>query len=114
LRAIASQYENLKCVECASAIEDYLVSQGIHGKHIKLFTGTTIGRSSYIYDDSVPGEPISLNGCHQGIVIAINAVEIVFDNHHPNGVPRNEWMNNLLFYGKVHLSQDFQVTEEEF
>ncbi|MCL1462873.1 papain fold toxin domain-containing protein [Argonema galeatum] len=114
MSAIASNYENLKCVECALALKDYLLSQGIHGKHIKLYTGTAIGRSSYIYDDSIPGEPISLNGCHQGIIILIDAVEIVFDNHHPNGVPRDEWMNNLLFYGKLHYGQQFKVTEKEF
>ena len=91
-----------------------MLSQDIRGKRIKLFTGTTIGRSSYIYDDSVPGDPISSNGRHEGIAIFINAVEIVFDNHHHDGITRSEWMNNLLFYGKLHYGEQFQVTEEEF
>lgn len=43
-----------------------------------------MGRSSYIYDDSVLENPISLNGRHEGIAMLINEVEIIFDNHHPN------------------------------
>lgn len=115
IRAIASTFKNLKCVECAQAIQDYLVSQGISGKRIKLYTGTTLGRDSYIYDDSVSsGEAISVNGRHEAIAIIINQVEIVFDNHHPDGLPRNEWMANLLFCSKLYYGEDFEVTEEDF
>ncbi|HAX75462.1 MAG TPA: hypothetical protein DCY88_06460 [Cyanobacteria bacterium UBA11372] len=37
--AIASTFEN---IECAQAIQDYLVSQGIPGKQLKLYTGNAI------------------------------------------------------------------------
>lgn len=47
-----------------------------------------MGRDSYIYDDSVPGDAISMNGRHEGISILINEIEMVFDNHHPNGIPK--------------------------
>lgn len=109
--AIASTFENLKCVECAQAIQDYLVSQGIPGKRIKLYTGDAIEWDSLIYDDSVPGEAISLNGPHEGIAIIINGVETIFDNYHPDGLPRDEWMANLQFHSKIFYGTQFQVTE---
>ncbi|MGA9382478.1 MAG: papain fold toxin domain-containing protein [Phormidium sp.] len=67
LRSIATQYENLKCVECASAIEDYLTSQRIHGKRIKLYTGDGASWDSRIYDDSISGDAISVNGRHEAM-----------------------------------------------
>ncbi len=114
IKAIVSKYENFKCVECAQAIKDYLISQGIEGKHIKLFTGSQIGRNSLIYDDSVPNEAISENGIHEAIVIILNGVEVVFDNHHPDGLPREEWMSNLQFHDRIFRNLLFQVTESEF
>jgi rRNA processing protein Krr1/Pno1 len=114
IRAIVSGYKNFMCVECAEAIKDYLIAQGIKGKHLKLYTGAATGANCYIYDDSIPGEAISVNGHHEGITIVINNIEMVFDNHHPDGVPRNEWMENLLFQGKIHYGQYFELREEEF
>ncbi|NJK77036.1 MAG: hypothetical protein HC849_02845 [Oscillatoriales cyanobacterium RU_3_3] len=114
IKAIVDRYENLKCVECARDIEDYLISQGIHGKRIKLYTGEAIGWNSKIYDDSVPGEAISFNGRHEAIAIYLNNVETVFDNHHSDGLPRDEWMANLQFHDKIFNNQQFQIKEEEF
>ena len=68
----------------------------------------------YIYDDSIGGDAISENGHHQGIAIIINKVEIVFDNHHPLGVKKEEWLLNLQFYNKLFFDQEFQITEEKF
>lgn len=113
IRAIASTFENLKCVECAQAIQDYLLSQGIPAKRIKLYTGDAIEWDSRIYDDSVPGDAISLNGRQEGIAIVINGIETVFDNHHPDGLPRDEWMGNLQFHSKILYGYQFQVTEED-
>ncbi len=104
----------MECVECAEAIKNYLISQKITGKHIKIDTGSSTGRNSYIYDDSVPGDAISLNGHHQGISIVINEIEIVFDNHHSNGIPKIQWLANLQFYGKIHNNKSFQITKEIF
>ncbi|MFB2894123.1 papain fold toxin domain-containing protein [Aerosakkonemataceae cyanobacterium BLCC-F50] len=114
VRSIASQHENLKCVECASAIEDYLISQGIHGKRIKLYTGDGASWDSRIYDDSIPGDAISVNGRHEGIAIAIDGIETIFDNHHPEGMPKNQWLANLQFHSKILFGQQFQITEESF
>ncbi len=79
-----------------------MISQGIQGKRIKLYTGAATGANCYIYDDSIPGEAVSVNGRHEGIAIVINNVEIVFDNHHPDGISKKQWMNNLVFQGKIH------------
>ncbi len=114
IKAIVDRHENLKCVECAQAIQNYLISQGIHGKRIKLYTGYGRGRNSGIYDDSVPGEAISENGRHEGIAIVINSIETIFDNHHPDGLTRDKWMANLLFHGKIFNGLQFIVIEEDF
>jgi len=114
IKAIVDRYENFKCVECASNIKDYLISQGIPGKRIKLYTGEAIGWNGNIYDDSVPGEAISVNGCHEAIAIFLNNVETVFDNHHPDGLPRDEWMANLQFHDKILNNKQFLTKEEEF
>ena len=114
IREIASTFKNLKCVECVRAIQDYLMAEGIHGKRIKLYTGSTVRPNNYIYDDTVPGEAISENGRHEGIAVVINATEIVFDNHHPEGIPRDEWMENLQFHAKIMNRRQFQVTEADF
>jgi hypothetical protein len=104
----------LQCFECAQSIQDYLISQGIRGKRIQLYTGDSVGRDSYIYDDSVGGEAISANGYHVGIAVERGGQEIVFDNHHPDGVLREQWMGNLVFPGRLFYGQYFQVTEVEF
>lgn len=114
IQSIASRYGNLECVKCAEAIKNYLISQKITGKQVKLYTGSSTGRDSYIYDDSVPSDAISLNGHHQGISVLINEMEIVFDNHHHKGIPKILWLNNLQFYGKIHNNKYFQITEEIF
>jgi hypothetical protein len=114
LKEIIAKYKNLECVECAQAIQDYLVSQKIPGKRIKLYTGAAIGRDSYIYDESVSGDAISINGRHQGIMIIIDGVEMIFDNHHPDGITKNQWLANLLFYNKLYNGKQFQITEETF
>lgn len=90
------------------------MSQGIRGKHVKLYTGSSIGLDSFIYDDSVPGDAISENGHHEGIAITINDTEVVFDNHHPEGSTLNEWITNLQFHGKIFCESSFQIIEEAF
>ena len=113
LRAIAQEYDNFQCVECAQAIQDYLVAQGIRGKRIKLYTGLASKWDENIYDDIIE-DVISVNGRHEGISIAIAEIETVYDNIHPNGIPRDEWIANLQFDSKVRLGNQFQVTENEF
>ncbi|MHC5932590.1 papain fold toxin domain-containing protein [Nostoc sp.] len=39
---------------------------------------------------------------------------IIFDNHHRDGLTREEWLANLLFYNKLYYGQQFEITEENF
>jgi hypothetical protein len=95
-------------------MQAYLVSQNIVGKRIKLFTGDSVNRDAFIYDDSAEENPISVNGRHEGISITINEAEIVFDNHHAHGIERAAWMANLLFVSRLHRGAAFQITEIPF
>lgn len=113
IRDIVNSYkpdENLKCVECANQIEAYLKEQGIHGRRVKLDTTRQVREDDFIIDDSLPAssDAISTNGHHEGIAIRINGEEIVFDNHHPDGVPAQQWMNNLTFYSKEYNGASFR------
>jgi hypothetical protein len=83
IKAIIDDYENFQCVETAQAIQEYLVSQNIKGKRIKIYTGTAMGWDANIYDDLL-GYAISVNGRHEGVSIIVNGLEIVYDNLHPN------------------------------
>ncbi len=69
--------------------------------HKTVHRGYGRGPNSGIYDDSVPGEAISVNGRHEGTAIVINNIEIIFDNHHPDGLNREQYMTNLLFHAKL-------------
>lgn len=104
--------ENFKCVECASEIETYLRAQGIHGRRIKLDTPRQTDYDDVIYDDSLPfgSDAIADTGHHEGIAIRINGEEKVFDNHHPNGVTTEQWLNNLVFDSKVRFGAKFIET----
>lgn len=114
MSAIARRYQNLQCVDCAQAVQDYLMSQGIQGKKIQLHTGDSTGRDSYIYDDSVGGDAISTNGYHVAIAVVINNQETVFDNHHADGISQDAWIANLVFPSRLYFNRPFQITESTF
>lgn len=66
IKAIIDDFENFQCVETAQAIQEYLVSQNIEGKRLKIYTGTSMGWDANIYDDLL-GYAISVNGRHEGV-----------------------------------------------
>jgi Papain fold toxin 2 len=112
ITAIASRYQLFECVECALAIREFLIRQNYSGKQVSLFTGTTEKPFCNIYHDGL-GQNISLNGRHEAIAVEIEGQERVFDNIHPQGISRLNWINN--FYSPIQdLGQDFRVTEAEF
>ena len=91
----------------------YLVDRGIDGNLIKISTGANLDpRNFFLYDDSVPGDAISESGYHEGICITIDGQEIAFDNHHPEGILKTEWLSNFQFFGKLHLGQELIVIAE--
>ena len=113
LREIARGYANFECIDCALAMRKYLVDRGIDGNLIKISTGANLDpRNFFLYDDSVPGDAISESGYHEGICITIDGQEIAFDNHHPEGILKTEWLSNFQFFGKLHLGQELIVIAE--
>ncbi|MBG1269706.1 papain fold toxin domain-containing protein [Nostoc sp. WHI] len=116
IRDIVSKHENWFCVECADEIEAYLREQGIHGERIKLDTTKQEAEDDYIMDNSLPvsADAISINGHHEGIAIKINGEEKVFDNHHSDGLTKEQWMNNLTFYSKEYNGASFRKSGYSF
>ncbi|WP_292865562.1 papain fold toxin domain-containing protein [Nostoc sp. LPT] len=102
--------ENLQCVPCAAKIEVYLKEKGIHGERIILDTPRQTRYDDFIYDDSLPAgsDAIATNGHHEGIAIRINGEKRVFDNHHPEAVTEEQWINNLVFDSKIHFGASFK------
>ncbi|MCC3595805.1 MULTISPECIES: papain fold toxin domain-containing protein [unclassified Microcoleus] len=133
IRQIVNKYKNFECVECANEIKTYLKSQKIKGRHIRLDTGNV---NENIYDDNVVlehGEAISLNGKHEAILIEIDLelamangviglenatvnqagkVKVVFDNHRPNGMIQESWLNGLQFRGKLFGNPPQQFSQK--
>ena len=67
---IASRYRLFQCVECATAIKEFLIAKGIPGKHIKVDLEFQDLPWSVIYDLRRE-QQIATNGHHEGIAIAI-------------------------------------------
>lgn len=109
---IASGFGIFDCIPCARAIKEFLVEQGVQGKHIKLDTGSQDPLYGRIYDDSV-GELIATTGHHEGVVVEIEGEEIMVDNIHSEGIPRSVWMQNL-YSPILEVGREFQVTEKMF
>ena len=109
---IASSFGVFDCIPCSRAIKQFLVERGIPGKQIALDTGSQDPIYGRIYDDSI-GELISTTGHHEGIAVDIDGEEIVFDNLHPEGLPRTIWSQNL-YSPILEISRDFQITETNF
>ncbi|NJP09990.1 MAG: hypothetical protein HC866_11345 [Leptolyngbyaceae cyanobacterium RU_5_1] len=109
---IARGFGVFDCIPCARAIKEFLIEQGVDGKHIKLDTGSQDPLYGRVYDDSV-GELIATTGHHEGIAVVVDGQEIVFDNVHPEGITRSAWMQNL-HSPLLDIGGTFQVTEIEF
>ncbi|MEC4819252.1 MAG: papain fold toxin domain-containing protein [Scytonema sp. PMC 1069.18] len=112
ITSIASSFQIFECVQCAEAIKRFLSKQGIRGKQIKLFTGSTEDPFCNIYHE-IQDQNISTNGRHEAIALEIEGTELVFDNIHPQGVLRLDWINNLYCPIK-DIGGDFQITEIDF
>ncbi len=82
IASIASSFQIFEWVQCAEAIKRFLITQGICGQQIKLFTGSTEDPFCNIYHEILQ-QNISTNGQHEAIVLEIEGKELVFDNIHP-------------------------------
>jgi RHS repeat-associated protein len=79
-----------KCEECAAHIKAKMQAAGEHGVVIKIVKPTKAKEYDYIYSDS-QGKVISTNGEHFGVL----ANGLVYDNLHPDGLPRDQWLNDF-------------------
>ena len=112
ITTIAENFPIFSCFDCADAIRNFLIDRNISGKQLILFTGTTQKPFCNIYSDRLQ-QNISVNGRHTAIALIINGQERIFDNIHPQGISRLEWVNS--FYSPIQdLGQSFQITEIEF
>ncbi|MBD2679884.1 MULTISPECIES: papain fold toxin domain-containing protein [Nostoc] len=111
LSAIASQFQVFECVPCAIVLRQFLIDRKISGKQISLFTGSTEDPFCNIYHERLQ-QNISINGRHEAIAVEIDGEELIFDNIHPEGIPRVDWINNL-YCPAQDLGGNFQITETE-
>ncbi len=112
IAAIAHCFHRFECVDCAAAIRSFLVARSLSGRQISLFTGSTIEPFCNIYHDRLQ-QNISVNGKHEAIAIEIDGQELIFDNIHPEGILRVDWINS--FYCPIQdLGGSFQITETQF
>jgi Papain fold toxin 2 len=112
LSAIAEQFPIFECVPFAIALRQFLIDQNISGKQVSLFTGSTEDPFCNIYHERLQ-QNISINGRHEAIAVEIDRQELIFDNIHPEGISRVDWINNL-YCPAQDLGGNFQITETEF
>lgn len=88
------------------------MQQGISGKRIKLYSGSSEKPLCNIYHE-ISQQNISTNGRHEAIAVEIEGEELIFDNLHPQGVTRAQWLQNF-YCAAMDMGEAFQVTETEF
>jgi Papain fold toxin 2 len=109
---IARPFQFFECVQCAQAIQDFLIAEGRSGKRIKLYTGSSKGKYGNIYHDRLKRN-IATNGGHEGVVIRIAGEEFIFDNIYPEGISRSKWLAGFYCLA-LDLGGGFEITEIEF
>lgn len=55
----------------------------------------------------------STNGRHEAIAVQINGEELIFDNIHNQGIPRQEWLGKFYCLA-IELGGQFEIEEIEF
>ena len=88
----AQGFGDFQCKECTDSIVNAMKQKGLNGEILDIRTISRQGQPSYhnIYSDSL-GRNISTNGTHR----AVRVGNTVFDNLHPNGIPFDQWLNDL-------------------
>lgn len=112
LYAIAQSFQIFECVPCADALCQFLMTRNMAGKRISLFTGNTEDPFCNIYHEGLQRN-ISINGRHEAIAIMMEGKEMVFDNIHPGGISKAQWLES--FYCPMQdLGGEFEITESVF
>ena len=109
---IAKTFGIFDCIPCARSIKIFLIQQNVKGKQIIVNTGSQDPIYGRIYDDSI-GELIATTGHHEGISIIIEGEEIVFDNLHPQGINKVNWLSNL-YSPILEQGKQFNIQEIPF
>ncbi len=109
---IATGFKFFECNACALAIQEFLIQRGIAGKQVKLYTGNASGKYGNIYHDDL-GQNIATNGHHEGIAVEIDGIELIFDNIHQAGIPKQDWLGKFYCLA-LDLGGQFEITEIEF
>ncbi|MDF5725503.1 MAG: papain fold toxin domain-containing protein [Rhizonema sp. PD37] len=109
---VASCFGLFECDTCALALTEFLIKSNIQGKQIKLYTGSAKGKYGNIYHENL-GQNIATNGRHEGIIVNIGGQELVFDNIHHEGIPRENWIANFYCLA-LDLGGDWEFTEINF
>ncbi|OCR01637.1 hypothetical protein BCD67_19325 [Oscillatoriales cyanobacterium USR001] len=91
--AIVSEYDILKCDECAKAVLKWLAENRIAGKLLRL--KTRFDDEDFILSERMLqkglGESITENGTHYGVEVRGR----VFDNLSAQGMFRTEWVKDF-------------------
>jgi len=109
---IASKFKLFECNNCALSIQDFLIQRGISGKKVKIYTGSAKRKYGNIYHDDL-GQNIATNGRQEAIAVQINGEELIFDNIHNQGIPKQEWFEKFYCLA-MDLGGQFEITEIEF
>ena len=109
---IANKFKLFECNACALSIQEFLIQRGISGKKVKIYTGSAKGKYGNIYHDDL-GQNIATNGRHEGIAVKIDGEELIFDNIHNEGIPKQEWLGKFYCLA-LDLGGEFEIAEMEF
>ncbi|MDZ8242159.1 MAG: papain fold toxin domain-containing protein [Nostoc sp. ChiQUE01a] len=104
---IVASFDILECYECANAVMQWLVENGIKGKMIRL--KTRYRDEDYILSDRLLrqgiDDSITINGKHYGVFVRGK----VFDNLSSEGMFREDWIKDF------HCpSENFEIQEFDF
>ena len=86
----------------------------MNGKKPKYVTKSKIAQTLFLFPVPCSLFPLPLPQRQFSMLTYLDGIEIVFDNHHPQGVAKVEWLANFQFFGKIHLGQELIVIEENF
>jgi hypothetical protein len=95
---IINQAKNLKCDVCAEQLAEQFDAAGYSGEYRNAQAINYLYMSS---DFAPPGQPITLTGFHQGVVLNIDGELWAFDNF-VNGMPLSEW--EAGFYARYGIT----------
>ncbi|MEK0182760.1 MAG: hypothetical protein EAZ98_02635 [Oscillatoriales cyanobacterium] len=109
---LANKFKLFECNACALSIQEFLIERGISGKKVKIYTGSAKGKYGNIYHDDL-GQNIATNGRHEGIAVKIDGEELIFDNIHNEGIPKQEWLGKFYCLA-LDLGGQFEIAEIEF